>query len=76
MELKALSRRVNGAQQDPTDVRATVVIADTGATASVVVIESPQRLTIGSRFRHQGSDWRITRKRPHSRAFVAEPIET
>ena len=75
MELRTFSPHVSESGQEGSNIRATVVIADAGANATVVVVESHQPLSVGSRFSYQGVEWRITCRRPHSRAFVAEPIE-
>jgi hypothetical protein len=74
MELNTVPHRQSVGEQECSDHRATVVIADSGATAAVLVIESRQRLAVGSRFRHRGEEWRIVGRRPHSRALVAKPV--
>jgi hypothetical protein len=55
--------------------RGVVVIADAGDTAAVIVIRTDELLEIGSRFQHDGATWRITGRRPHSRALIASPLD-
>jgi hypothetical protein len=52
-----------------------VVIADAGAAAMVIVVETDLPLSLGSRFRHCGTDWRVVCRRPDSRVLVARPDE-
>lgn len=75
MEIKTLSASNDSAAPERCRSRANVVIVDTGTAARVIVIEQDERLQVGSRFSHQGLMWQITGRRPHGRAFVAEPVE-
>ena len=56
------------------DRRKTVVIADDGSRATVVVLDSAHPARSGSHFDHGGRTWVILGKRHHSRVFVAEPV--
>ncbi len=51
----------------------TVVIADRGSTAEVLLVHGDRELTVGSCFSHLGVEWRIIGRRPHGRALVAVP---
>lgn len=53
--------------------RATVVIADAGAAAEVIVVETDLPLSRGSRFRHCGTNWKVVGRRADSRVLVAQP---
>jgi hypothetical protein len=55
--------------------RETIVIADSGDAAAVIVVHTDQILEAGSRFQHDGVAWRITGRRPHSRALIAIPVD-
>jgi len=54
--------------------RKTVVIADDGGEASVVVFDASHKAETGSEFDHAGRRWVIRGQRRHSRVFVAEPL--
>jgi hypothetical protein len=54
--------------------RKTVVIADDGLHASVVLLDGADRATEGSLFEHLGRRWIIRGHRHHSRVLVAEPL--
>lgn len=56
--------------------RKTVVIADDGVNASVVLLDAADSVNAGSRFEHRGRQWVIRGPRPHSRVIVAEPLTT
>jgi hypothetical protein len=74
-EAQTASRR--GTALPPTENRAgnraTVVIADSGDTASVMVVHTDRPLSIGSEFWHEGRMWRVSGRRPLSRALIACP---
>jgi hypothetical protein len=53
-----------------------VVIADRGDTAWVVVLEGPEPVSVGRRFRFQDQVWEIVRPRTRTRTFVAEPVRS
>jgi hypothetical protein len=72
MELKTRSRLPDAAPPSEARRRATVVIADTGTVARVIVIETELPLSLGSCFSHGGTQWRIVDRRPDSRVLVAE----
>ena len=55
------------------DGRETVVIADSGAEAEVLVFPSGQVIGEGFEFRHRGTTWVITGRRRDSGLLVAEP---
>jgi hypothetical protein len=73
MELKTRSRLPDAVPPSEARRRATVVIADTGTVARVIVIETDMPLSLGSCFCHGGTQWRIVGRRPDSRVLVAEP---
>lgn len=54
--------------------RATVVIADSGADAEVVVFPADEMATTGAEFHYRGTIWVITGTRRDSRVLVAEPV--
>ena len=54
--------------------RKTVVIADDGLHASVVLLNAADCAGEGSRFEHRGRQWIIQGQRHHSRVLVAEPL--
>lgn len=54
--------------------RKTVVIADDGLHASVVLLDAADRGSEGSLFEHLGRQWVIRGHRHHSRVLVAEPV--
>ncbi len=56
--------------------RATVVIADAGTVAQVIVVETDLPLSLGSRFHHCGTHWRVVGRRHDSRVMVALPEST
>ncbi len=55
-------------------LRPTVVIADRGNSACRVVLDPSITPEIGTRFRHSGLTWVITRVRDLERTYVAEPV--
>jgi hypothetical protein len=54
--------------------RKTVVIADDGIEASVVLLDVTHPAAPGSSFDHLGRRWVIRGQRHHSRVLVAEPL--
>ncbi len=54
--------------------RKTVVIADDGVNASVVLLDAADRASAGAHFEHRGRQWVICGQRHHSRVLVAEPL--
>ena len=58
---------------DP-DRRKTIVIADAGGRADVVVLDASHPIYAGSCFDHAGRRWVIRGHRHHSRVLVAEPL--
>lgn len=54
--------------------RKTVVIADDGRAAALVVLDENQPASTGSCFEHGGRSWVIRGSRHHSRVLVAEPL--
>ena len=54
--------------------RRTVVIADDGSAASIVVLDESQPASTGSCFEHGGRSWVIRGSRHDSRVLVAEPL--
>jgi hypothetical protein len=56
------------------EARPTVVVADSGDHAGLVLLAPDQPATVGSRFDHQGRSWEIRGRRPYSRVLVAEPV--
>ena len=54
--------------------RATVVIADSGADAEVVVFPADEMVATGAEFHYRGTIWIITGARRDSGVLVAEPI--
>ena len=75
MELKTCPRSRDAAPPSGARRRATVVIADAGNAAKVIVVETDLPLSLGSRFRHCGTHWRVVGRRPDSRVLVAQPDE-
>ena len=59
----------------PVGRRPALVIADSGMSASLVVLDGAAVPAVGTRFRHAGLSWRIVGWRAAARAFVAEPTE-
>jgi hypothetical protein len=53
--------------------RPTVVIADSGADAEVLVFSPGEAVARGTRFQYRGITWVITGRRRDSRVLVAEP---
>jgi hypothetical protein len=53
--------------------RGTVVIADSGSTAEVLVFSSDEPIARGAKFSHRGTTWEITGARRDSGVLVAEP---
>lgn len=56
------------------DPRKTVVIADAGSRAEVVLIDATLSVLPGSCFNHAGRRWIIRGQRHDSRVLVAEPL--
>ena len=54
--------------------RTSVVIADSGTSASVVVFPSSANIAPGARFRYGDGLWMVTGERRDSGVFVATPI--
>lgn len=52
----------------------TVVIADAGGRAEVVLLDATHPVDAGSCFDHAGRRWVIRGQRHHSRVLVAEPL--
>ncbi len=73
MDLKTCPQPRDAVPPSEARRRATVVIADAGAAAMVIVVETDLPLSLGSRFRHCGTDWRVVCRRPDSRVLVARP---
>jgi hypothetical protein len=53
--------------------RVTVVIADSGATAEVLVFSPDEPIATGAEFHYRGTMWVITGTRRDSGILVAEP---
>jgi len=75
MTLKALTNDSQPTILPRYSNRGTVVITDSGDTAAVILVQTDELLEIGSRIQHDGVAWRITGRRPHSRALIATPID-
>jgi len=56
------------------DRRKTIVIADAGGRAEVVLLDASHPVHPGSYFDHDGRTWVIHGQRHHSRVLVAEPL--
>lgn len=54
--------------------RKTIVIADDGNAASIVVLDGNQSPTTGCLIEHLGRSWVIRGQRHSSRVLVAEPL--
>ena len=54
--------------------RSTVVIADSGADAEVVVFPADEMVATGAEFHYRGTVWVITGARRDSGILVAEPL--
>jgi len=54
--------------------RVTVVIADSGATAEVLVFSADEPIAKGGEFHYRGTTWVITSARRDSGILVAEPV--
>ena len=74
MTLKAPTTESRRACLPRSATRETIVIADSGDTAAVIVLHTDRMLGVGSTFLHNGSMWQITGRRPHSRALIASPV--
>jgi len=53
--------------------RVTVVIADSGATAEVLVFPRDEPIAKGGEFHYRGTRWTVTGARRDSGILVAEP---
>jgi hypothetical protein len=53
--------------------RPTIVIADSGTDAEVLVFPPGEAIGKGTEFQHRGTTWVITGRRRDSRVLVAEP---
>ncbi len=53
--------------------RVTVVIADSGATAEVLVFSPDEPIAKGGEFQYRGTTWIVTGPRRDSGILVAEP---
>ena len=53
--------------------RVTVVIADSGATAEVLVFSPDEQIAKGGEFQYRGTTWIVTGARRDSGILVAEP---
>jgi len=53
--------------------RETVVIADAGATAEVLLFSPDEQIAQGGKFRYRGTTWVVTGARRDSGILVAEP---
>jgi len=63
-----------GARLPNPDRCKTVVIADAGGRAEVVLLNATHPVRPGSCFDHAGRRWIIRGQRHHSRVLVAEPL--
>jgi hypothetical protein len=54
--------------------RPSVVIADRGDAAWLVVLDPAISPRVGTRFQHRGVTWEVTRPRGRERTWVAEPV--
>ena len=66
--------RIQGARPPNPERRKTVVIADDGGEANLVILDSTHPTHAGSHFNHGGRIWVIRGQRHHSRILVAEPL--
>lgn len=66
--------RLQGSRIMSPDRRKTIVIADDGGEANLVLLDVTHPVDTGSCFDHAGRRWIIRGRRHHSRVFVAEPI--
>jgi hypothetical protein len=64
----------NALDRPQTKGRGTIVIADDGRAAAVVVLDPHQPTASGSIFEHLGRSWVIRGSRHDSRVLVAEPL--
>ena len=58
---------------DAREGRVTVVIADSGAKAEVLVFSSDEPIARGGEFQYRGTTWIVTGTRRDSGILVAEP---
>jgi hypothetical protein len=76
---RRIFKRARGAANDGSDWtaaregRVTVVIADSGATAEVLVFSPDESIAKGGEFQYRGTTWVITGARRDSGILVAEP---
>jgi hypothetical protein len=55
--------------------RATIVIADSGGEAELIVFPAGEAVAEGTQFRYRGTIWVITGGRRDSGLLVAEPAD-
>jgi len=53
--------------------RGRVVILDPEREPRVEILPLPESATLGTRFSHAGTSWRVTGLRTHERVLIAEP---
>ena len=56
-------------------VEAVVIIVDDGRAPRVLLVPDPPRAVLGCRFHHHDRTWVVTRRRPHTRVFIARPAQ-
>ncbi len=72
-------KHARGAANDGSDCpaaregRETVVIADSGSTAEVLVFSADEQIAQGGEFHYRGTTWVVTGARRDSGILVAEP---
>lgn len=66
--------RSQGSRVLSPDRRKTIVIADDGGEAKLVLLDVTHPVGTGSCFDHAGRRWIIRGRRHHSRVLVAEPL--
>jgi hypothetical protein len=73
--IKGAAPTTNGRGGRPAERRgrATVVIADSGADAEVLVFPPEEPVTKGAEFHYRGTTWVVTGSRRDSGVLVAEP---
>jgi hypothetical protein len=63
-----------GENHAPRTIRASILIADWGPTAELVVFPAGEPVSRGARFQYRGTLWIVTGRRRDSRIMVAEPV--